>query len=304
VGGADSRVAVVIITRDRLSDLERTLERLEALPERPEVVVVDNGSRDGTPAALRARFPRVRVLVQAHDLGAAGRTAGVLAVSAPYVAFCDDDSWWEPGALARAADLLDAHGDLGVVAARVMLPGGELEPTCAAMAESPLRGRDGLPGPRVLGFVACGAVVRRRAYLTAGGFEPGRGVGGEEQPLAAALADRGWELCYVAGVVAHHRPSGRRDPGARRAGETRNDLWFAWQRRPARAAARATVAELRRAGADPRRWCGAAAAARGLPRALRARRVVGPRVERELAELATSGRSCGSPGRSPRPGSP
>jgi hypothetical protein len=196
-GGADSRVAVVIITRDRLSDLERTLERLEALPERPEVVVVDNGSRDGTPTALRARFPRVRVLVQAHDLGAAGRTAGVLAVSAPYVAFCDDDSWWEPGALARAADLLDAHGDVGVVAARVMLPGGELEPTCAAMAESPLRGRDGLPGPRVLGFVACGAVVRRRAYLTAGGFEPGRGVGGEEQPLGAARS---------------RRPPRRRDP--------------------------------------------------------------------------------------------
>jgi hypothetical protein len=140
----------------------------------------------------------------------------------------------------------------------------------------------------VLGFVACGAVLRRRAYLGVGGFEPGWGVGGEEQPLAAALAERGWELCYAGGLTAHHRPSARRDPAARRAGETRNDLWFAWLRRPPRAAARATVAELRRAGSDAARRRGALAAARGLPWVLRSRRVVSARVERELAELHSS----------------
>lgn len=284
----DRRVAVVVITRDRAGELLHTLAGLEALPERPEVVVVDNGSRDGTPERVAARFPGVHLLAQDRDRGAAGRTAGVLAVSAPYVAFCDDDSWWEPGSLARAADLLDAHPDVALLAARVTLPGGVVEPTCAAMAASPLRGRDGLPGPRVLGFVACGAVVRRRAYLGVGGFEPGWGVGGEEQPLAAALADRGWELCYAGELTAHHRPSARRDPAARRAGETRNDLWFAWLRRPPGAAVRATVAELRRAGSDARRWRGALAAARGLPWVLRARRVAGARVQRELAELESS----------------
>src|SRR5688500_10798734 len=115
----DPRIAVVVITRDRARDLLRTLARLDALPERPQVVVVDNGSRDGTPARVAARFPRVRVLAGDCDRGAAARTTGVLAVPAPYVAFCDDDSWWEPGSLARAADLLDAHPDLALLAARV-----------------------------------------------------------------------------------------------------------------------------------------------------------------------------------------
>jgi GT2 family glycosyltransferase len=284
-----SRVAVVIITRDRVQELLRTLARLHDLSEHPEIVVVDHASRDDTPRRVRDRFPAVKVLELGRDLGAAGRNAGAQAVDAPYIAFCDDDSWWADGALTRGARLLDAHPTVALVAARVLV--GEAQqpdPVCAAMEHSPLPARAPLPGPRVLGFVACGAVVRRRAYLVAGGFEPGWGVGGEEQPLAAELADRGWELCYVDELVAHHRPSGRRDPAARRAGETRNELWFAWLRLPPRSALRATAAELRRAGADVRRWGGVVSAARGLPGVLRARRVVGARVERELAELRSS----------------
>jgi GT2 family glycosyltransferase len=283
----DPRVAIVIITRDRPHELMRTLARLRALPERPAVLVVDNGSAGGVPAGVAARFPEVAVLAQERDLGAAGRTAGALAADAPYVAFCDDDSWWEPGSLSAAADLLDAHADVALLAARVELEGGRLEPTCAEMAEAPLAGRAGLPGPPVLGFVACGAVVRRDAYLAVGGFEPGWGVGGEEQPLAADLADRGWELVYVDRLTAQHRPSRRRDPAARRRIATRNDLWFAWRRRPAGAALRFTAGELRRAVADRQRGAGLIEAVRGGPDALRARRSAGPRVERRLAELAS-----------------
>ena len=291
----EPRIAVVVITRDRCEDLLRTLAHLRALPDRPEVIVVDNGSSDGTPERVAGAFGEVRVIARERDLGAAGRTCGALATTAPYVAFCDDDSWWEAGALTAAADLLDAHPDVGLVAGRVLLPGPRLEPTCEAMAASPLAGRPGLPGPPVRGFVACGAVVRRAAYLAVGGFPPGWGVGGEEQPLAADLADRGWELVYTDALVAHHHPSGRRDPGARRAIAARNDLWFAWLRLPAPAALRATAAEVRRAGADPRAWAGIACAARRAGWALRARNAVGPRVARELATLASGpGRKYGA----------
>jgi GT2 family glycosyltransferase len=270
-----SRVTVVVITRDRAADLARTLERLEALPERPPIVVVDHGSRDGTPALVAERFPAVTLLEPGEDEGGAGRTRGVVAARTPYVAFCDDDSWWDAGSLARAEALLDAHPDVGLLAARVLLQSGRLEPTCAAMAASPLPARPDLPGPRVLGFVACGAVVRRSAYLAAGGFPPGWGVGGEEQPFAAALADCGWELVHVPELVAHHHPSRRRDPDTRRVVAARNDIWFAWLRRPPRAALAATLHHAR----------GLPAATRGLGWVRRARRPVGARTERELALL-------------------
>jgi GT2 family glycosyltransferase len=238
-------VAVVIITRDRADELLHTLARLAALPERPDVVVVDQGSRDGTPVRVRAAFPAVRVIELDGNRGAAGRTAGVEAVDAPYVAFCDDDSWWQPGALAHAARLLDAHPSVALVAGRVLLGADEaLDPACAQMAASPLR-HAALPGPSVLGFIACGAVVRRSAFLAVGGFEPRLGLGAEEQLLAVDLAARGWHLVYCDALAAHHHPSPVRDLRHRRAVQVRNDVWFAWLRRGRRVALRETVGAAR-----------------------------------------------------------
>src|SRR5215212_8503970 len=156
----DDRIAVVIATRNRVASLLATLDRLRALPERPRVIVVDNGSTDGTADAVRGEHPEVEVLCPGRNLGCGARNDGARASRAPYVAFSDDDSWWADGALGRAADLFDASPRLALLAARVLVgPEGTLDPVCDAMAASPLGTGEGLPGPRVLGFVACGSVV-------------------------------------------------------------------------------------------------------------------------------------------------
>jgi GT2 family glycosyltransferase len=276
-------VTVVIATRDRRASLLATLERLAALPERPPVVVVDNASSDGTPAAVRAAWPGVRVVALARNAGAAARTAGARLAATPFVAFSDDDSWWAPGALARAADLLDRHPAMGLIAARVLVgPQERLDPTCAAMARSPLAAPAGAPGPAVLGFLACGAVVRRSAFLGCGGFEPRYGTGGEEELLALDLAAAGWRLHYVDEVVAHHHPAlGGRD--ARTRVQVRNALWSCWLRRPApRAVARSAsiLAGAGRAGAP-----GLADALASLRWVARHRRVIPPDVEQALRRL-------------------
>jgi GT2 family glycosyltransferase len=82
-GSAGPRVGVAIATRERRAELEAALERLLALPERPAVVVADNGSRDGTPAAIRARFPAVEVLELGENRGAGARNAAVRARATP-----------------------------------------------------------------------------------------------------------------------------------------------------------------------------------------------------------------------------
>lgn len=73
----DGRLTVALITRDRRDRLLRTLSTLAALPEQPAVIVVDNGSADGTAAA----------------------------------------TWWDPGALAHAVRLLDTRPRLAAVGA-------------------------------------------------------------------------------------------------------------------------------------------------------------------------------------------
>jgi GT2 family glycosyltransferase len=229
-----SRTSVVVITRDRRPEVMISLARLLALPERPPVLLVDNDSSDGTADAVQQRYPAVDVIRLPCNLGAAGRTVGARRARTPYVAFSDDDSWWAVGALDRAAAVLDGAPRLGVLAGRVLVgPDDRLDPVSLAMRNSPLGDVPGV-GPRVLGFLACGAVVRRSAYREVGGFHPRFGVGGEETLLAVDLTERGWDCAYVEDVVAHHHPSEARDPGARRAREVRNALWTLWlRRRPA-----------------------------------------------------------------------
>ncbi|MEA2250232.1 MAG: hypothetical protein QOG70_474 [Solirubrobacteraceae bacterium] len=273
--------AVVIATRDRRERLVATLERLSALEERPPVLVVDNGSRDGTADAVRERFPDVEVTVLPTDRGAGARNVALRALDAAYVGLCDDDSWWAPGALTRAAAALDRAPRLAVVAARVLVGARErLDATCELMARSPLGARAGLPGPRVLGFVACGAVVRRTAVLGVGGFDERYGIGGEELPLALDLARAGWWLAYAPDVVAHHHPpaAGRRRD--REALTARNDLWTAWLHRPPLTAAGRTARIL--AGARRQAPSAALAALAGGRWVARERRPAHAAVEREL----------------------
>jgi|SRR5215210_1362010 len=274
---------VIIVTRDRRDALLRTLRRLRELPERPPVIVVDNRSSDGTPDAVRRHHPGVQVIEPGRNLGCGARTLGARQSRSAYIAFCDDDSWWAPGSLTRAEELFDENPTVGLVAARIIVePDGRLDPTCREMAESPLPADPALPGPQVLGFVACGAVVRRSAFLATGGFEPRFGVGGEETLLSIDLAAAGWRLVYADDVVAHHEPSpgGR---GARDRREIRNALWTAWLRRPLRRALARSAGLLAAGGRDAPAALGGAL--RELPWVVRERRVAPPYVERGLQAI-------------------
>jgi N-acetylglucosaminyl-diphospho-decaprenol L-rhamnosyltransferase len=269
-----SEISVVIATRDRRRELLQTLGRLATLDDAPPVVVVDNASSDGTPEAVRAAHPRATVVALHRNLGAAARTIGARRTATPYVAFCDDDSWWAPGALERARRHFASTPWMALLAGRILVgPEERLDPTCAAMAASPLPDGDDLPGPPILGFLACAAVVRRDAFLAVGGFSQRLVIGGEESLLALDLAAAGWSLAYAADVVAHHHPTRVRRPD-RDALLVRNALLVTWLRRPAPVAVAATARALRQGQAPA-----VAAAARALPWVLRERRVVPAGVE-------------------------
>jgi N-acetylglucosaminyl-diphospho-decaprenol L-rhamnosyltransferase len=275
------RTGVVIVTRDRWATLRRTLAELRGLREGAAVVVVDNGSATPPPAGLCRQVGLVRVK---RDIGAAARNLGVKMLSTPYVAFSDDDSWWAPDALGLAADLLDLHPRLGLIAARIFV--GEdrrMDQTCSRMANSPLPPAPDDVGRPVLGFVACGAIVRRSAFLAHGGFDRRYGFGGEEELLALDLADAGWWLRYVPEIVAHHHPSPAHDRRGRARCQLRNALWSAWLRRPAGPALGRSARLLKGAGSD--RGPAFVAALAGLPWVLADRRVIAPAIERQLRLL-------------------
>ncbi|WP_435769510.1 glycosyltransferase family 2 protein [Nocardioides sp. SYSU DS0651] len=271
-GVETDEVTIVVMTRDRWPDLEKSLPR-----HRAPVILVDNGSRDGTPERVRERFPHVTVVELGDNRGAVARNIGVQRARTPYVAFADDDSWWAPGSLRKAAELFETHPRLGVVAGRMLIGPEEREDgICAEMAESPLGRDEDLPGPSVLGFLACGAVVRREAFLEAGGFDDVVFFMGEEERLALDLAAAGWGQAYAEDVVAHHHPSPVRDSVDRRARAARNRLLTALLRRPWPVVTRTAYA-LATEGRGGQR--GIARALPAVPRALRARRPLPAAIE-------------------------
>ena len=277
-------VTVVVATRDRAEDLRATLPRHEG-----PVVLVDNGSRDGSVEVVRAEaqrrersgLPPLRLLQPGRNLGATARNLGVRAARTELVAFADDDSWWEPGALARAQGVFAAHPRLALLAGRTLVgPAEELDPICADMASAPWGRSPDLPGPDVLGFLACTAIVRRDAFLSVGGFDDVVFFAGEEERVSYDLTAAGWGLAYVEDVVAHHHPSVSRSPAhVRRELLGRNYLLTAWMRRPLPVAAARTARWLLEGGEHRRSVLDAAPR---LPRALRARRRPSAEVERRL----------------------
>lgn len=300
----DPRIAVVVLTHDRVDEVMRTVARMRALPEQPRLIVVDNASSDGTVARLAREEPDVEVVALGRNVGAAGRNAGVARTDRPYVAFCDDDTWWAPGSLARAADLLDAHPSLAAVTARILVGREEREdPTCRVMAASPLPRVRELPGIPILGFMAGATMLRRAAFLAVGGFERRLFLGYEETLVALDLAAAGWAMAYVPELVVHHHPSSLRDRRRRRRLLVRNALWLAWLRRPVRAALRRTWREVHEARPRWMALVGFAEALRGLPWVLRHRRVLPAEVELAVRLIERRARPPGGAGEAARRGS-
>jgi GT2 family glycosyltransferase len=283
---SERRIGVVVATRNRTSLLLATLERLTELPEKPPIVVVDNASEEVVPEEVRRRWTDVELVSLGRNLGPAARTVGAERIATPYVAFSDNDSWWAPGALARAADLFDRHRRLGLVQARILVgEEGVLDPACATMSRSPLGRADGLAEPALLGFVACGAIVRREAFLDVGGFDRRFRIGGEEEIVALDLASSGWDLAYVDSIVAHHHPSGERDHDLRRRSLVFNGLVTAWMRRPVGRALEMTWDALRQAARDPQAAAGTLEALGACSWVLARRRPVADDVEARLRLL-------------------
>jgi GT2 family glycosyltransferase len=253
--------------------------------------LVDNNSEDdsvGDARRIEARSAnRLQIIELDSNRGAVGRNVGVAACSTPFVAFCDDDSWWAPDATAIAEEIFDGHPTVGLLAARTKVwPQRRDDPLADELANSALGRRLDLPGPSILGFLACSAMVRKPAFVAAGGFSDILHFRGEEQLLALDLATLGWELCYCPELVAVHQPSALRPTtAAQDARSLRNAVLTTWMRRPIRHCVKATGSLIWAALHDGEHARGAAQALMKLPAVVGQRRRLPASVEQALALL-------------------
>ena len=165
---------MVIPTKNRRTLLRTSLAGVLAQRDVDlEVVVVDDGSTDGTADALLAMGdPRVRVLRNPTSQGVvAARNRGTAASTGDWVGFCDDDDLWAPDKLASQASAAAAAGRAWAVGGAVGFePDGSVlystTPEAGDVLAAQLPWRNAVPG-------GCSNVVARRELLEeAGGFDP------------------------------------------------------------------------------------------------------------------------------------
>ncbi len=288
-----SRVTQVVLTYNSARWLDRTLDHLLGcgLP----VIAVDNASTDATLEILRRHESagQLQLIALDRNIGAAARNRGVEAATTDYVAFCDDDTWYEPLGLDLAADVLDAHPRLALITGRILVDDeARLDPISAEMAASPLPERDGIPGAVLVSFMGGASIVRRSAFIQVGGYDPRFFMGGEEETVGWQLLRAGWQQRYLDDVVVHHHPSLANFARMGRYG-IRNTIVTAWLHRPAGRALAWTGHIVRHTRKDSTLVGGLGLTLLAVPWIVRERNVWAPEYESQI-RILRSGKPSGA----------
>ena len=108
----DYKVSVIIPTLNRINTLQRAIDSVIAQSfESIEIIVVDNGSSDGSVKMLKKYYPIVK-LIHEHKVGvSAARNKGIKYASNPWIAFLDSDDAWDQKKLEKQVNHLHNSHD-------------------------------------------------------------------------------------------------------------------------------------------------------------------------------------------------
>jgi N-acetylglucosaminyl-diphospho-decaprenol L-rhamnosyltransferase len=226
---AEPRWATVVVNYEAGPLLLACVESLlaDTSAGTPEIVVVDNGSRDGSVATLCRTLPNVRVVEPGGNVGyAAAANRGTAATTAPVVVVCNPDLEVRPGTAAAMLGRLTAEPDLAAVGPALRNPDGSQYPSARAhpalldAAGHALLGRVSPRNrftrryrqldvdwtrPRDVDWLSGAMLFLRRAAVdSVGGWDEGYFMYMEDVDLCWRLRRMGWRIAYEPGGEALH----------------------------------------------------------------------------------------------------
>jgi len=217
-------VSVLVVTWNRKKDVLETVQSVyQQEYQNFEIIVVDNGSGDGTIDALRLFRPEVRIVALDRNIGiSAGRNAGIQIARGEIIFCLDSDASLDHDALTNLVRRFQADSDIGVINSKIV--------------NAYTKELDGGPGwvyseeqktNRSVEFLSWsfsegGAAIRKQVFDQVGLFWELLFFGCEGQELSLRVWDAGYKVLYYPESVVYHRAS----PQQRVAGKDRDSLFF------------------------------------------------------------------------------
>ena len=188
-------VTVVVLAfnrRDKLREsLAKMLAGLDYPADRLDVIVVDNGSTDGSGDMVRAEFPDARVIRRDDNIGVSGWNDGFAAAEGEFVLALDDDAYLPGDGLRRAVMAAQGHeADLVSFSVRA--------------EDDPSHRFNDDYNTGLLSFWGCAVLVRREALAALGGYDPAIFLWANELEFTVRFLDRGFRHLHLPEVEAVH----------------------------------------------------------------------------------------------------
>jgi len=232
-------VSVVILTWNRKDDLLETVAELKESTYAPiEIIVVDNGSNDGTQEAINEKFPQVNFVRLEKNVGIAGYNIGMKKARGEYVVLLDSDSFPDESAIERMVKIFESDSKVGAVAFDVHNLIVESRESGVGSQKS----LDLFKCKDVYGYNGAGVGIRKECLEKAGYlFEP-YFLYFNEQDHAFRILQAGYKIKFHPEIIAYHKTSTTsRVSSSAPYFYTRNLLWMIWRFYPIRYAFIATI---------------------------------------------------------------
>jgi hypothetical protein len=222
-------VSVIIVNWNGRTFLQRCLASLAKQGyDRIEIILVDNGSTDGSTEWVETNHPDVRVIRNALNLGfASANNQGIQAARGEFIALLNNDAWVEPNWLRHLVEAMKSDGGIGMVASKMLYANqpevinsaGICVDRCGISWERRTGERDRPEeciAEEVFGPSAGAALYRRTMLEDVGSFEDGFFMYLEDVDLAWRARWLGWRAIYTSQARAYHIHSGSIGEGSPR----------------------------------------------------------------------------------------
>jgi hypothetical protein len=223
-------ISIIIVnwnTKDLLIECLNSLEEQKGTFQK-EVIVVDNGSSDGSQAAVRASFPKVQVIENKANLGfAKANNIGIKASKGRYLCLINSDVKVLDGCLDQLVRYMDQETSIGIVGPKILWPDMALQDSCRKFpslwnnicdllhlnrlfpksdifSSEHMMFFDHMTIRNVEGLVGCFLMIRKDALEKIGLFDEQFFIYFEETDLCKRFRDKNWKIVFFPDAQAIH----------------------------------------------------------------------------------------------------